>query len=220
MKYLIALISFILLLACTKVGKNMTIKGRAVNPVTGEGIPGARVFLSRSKLDIGSATKIVKETTTDENGSFEISKLSLYHCELRCDPSIAGDYYLIGWEKKKDVPLFDAFTISVKKGKTMHADYYAVPYGKLNLNVKNISCLNSSDNLKLYFDGGPFDAGTFSIGLMTTLDGCIDIPGIPIKSSMGFKYFHWEVTKNNITTTYYDTIFVNANQITEYDVNY
>ncbi|WP_246073875.1 hypothetical protein [Fluviicola chungangensis] len=198
----------------------MTVKGRVLNPITGEGISNVPVIMYRSTLDYPSGSKRVKETTTDSDGYFEISKASLSKCYLTCHTTDVGDYYPIGWEKKDDVPLFDAFTISVKKGKTMHADYYAVPYGSLTLNIKNTSCFNSFDNIKIYFDGGPYDSRTFNPGLMTSLDGCIDIPGSPVKSSMGYKYFHWEVTKNSVTTTYYDTVFVNEGLTTILNVNY
>ncbi len=210
----------VLIGGCTKFGKNMTVKGRVLNPITGEGIANAPLVMYRSTLDYPSGSKRVKETTTDSEGYFEISKASLSKCYLTCHVTEVDDYYPIGWEKKDDVPLFDAFTISVKKGKTMRADYYAVPYGSLTLNIKNTSCFNSSDNIKIYFDSGPYDSRTFNPGMITSLDGCIDIPGTPVKSSMGYKYFHWEVTKNNVTTTYHDTVFVNENQTTILNVFY
>ncbi len=219
MKYSITLISFIFLFGCTKVGKNMTIKGRAVNPVTGEGIPGARVFLSRSKLDIGSATKIVKETTTDENGSFEISKLSLSHCYLHCDPSVAGDYYQIGWEKKKDIPLFDAFTISVKKGKTMHADYYAVPYAHIQLKIENVNCQGPADHFVLYAEGTEVDMSVN--GVMIDKMGCYQYTAPShSKIPMGKRYYRWEVTRSGVTNTYYDTLYFAENEYKTFEINY
>lgn len=33
---------------CTKFGKNVTVKGRVLNPITGEGIAGEEVWLMRS----------------------------------------------------------------------------------------------------------------------------------------------------------------------------
>ncbi len=43
----------------------MTIKGRVLNPVTGQGIPNVPVVMYRSTLDYPSGSKRVKETTTD-----------------------------------------------------------------------------------------------------------------------------------------------------------
>ena len=218
MKYLITLISFIFLLGCTKVGKNMTIKGRAVNPITGEGIPGARVFLSRSKLDIGSATKIVKETTTDENGSFEISKLSLSHCYLHCDPSVAGDYYQIGWEQKKDVPLFDAFTISVKKGKTMHADYYALQYGEIKISFHNINCGGSNDTF--IFNRTYHSLPNVSVFQPMTFTGCVDNDGAFAKVPNGDYLIEWTVIKSGISNSYSHIMTVPPNGQASFNIDY
>ena len=219
MKYSITLISFIFLLGCTKVGKNMTIKGRAVNPITGEGIPGARVFLSRSKLDIGSATKIVKETTTDENGSFEISKLSLSHCYLHCDPSVAGDYYQIGWEKKKDVPLFDAFTISVKKGKTMHADYYAVPYGNLILNINNVNCSGTGDVMNFHKKWVGFT--DFENFYSSSREGCYSYTSpYPFQIPIGTYVYETKIVRSGITSFVYDTVTVAETGVSTINIDY
>jgi hypothetical protein len=44
MKNIIRLILiFILSSACTKFGKNVTVKGKVVNPVTGQGIEGIEI---------------------------------------------------------------------------------------------------------------------------------------------------------------------------------
>jgi hypothetical protein len=38
MKVLFYFVVFITLISCTKFGKNVTVKGKVVNPVTGQGI--------------------------------------------------------------------------------------------------------------------------------------------------------------------------------------
>lgn len=68
MRYLFFLIVLIISLSCTKFGKNITVKGRALNPITGEGIPNARVIITKSTLEYPSGVKVVKETTTDSEG--------------------------------------------------------------------------------------------------------------------------------------------------------
>ncbi|MDR0801949.1 MAG: hypothetical protein LBE77_05310, partial [Fluviicola sp.] len=112
------------------------------------------------------------------------------------------------------------FTTLIKKGKKNHLDFETVPFGKIAIYIKNTACFNSNDNIKLYFDGGPYDSNVFHQGLIIDLNGCIDSADPAIKTTMGYKYFHWESTKNNITTTYYDTVFVNENQITTLNVFY
>ena len=219
MRYLFFFIVLIISLSCTKFGKNFTVKGRVMNPITGEGISDIRVFMYKAtSTSLPADYKTVKEVHTDSDGSFELNKLGLSKYYVKCD--VPGDYYLIGWDQKDGISLFDKYTLSVKKGKTMHVDYYAVPYGNLQININNTSCFDSSDNIKLYFDSGPYDSRTFNPGLITSLDGCVNIPGTPVKSSMGYKYFHWEVIKNSVSTIYYDTVFVNEGGTTILDINY
>jgi hypothetical protein len=207
-----------LLCTCTKFGKNVTIKGRVLNPITGEGIPNVELELLRGTGGLPGGYKSVKSTKTDASGNFEISKGGLSTYSLAC--RVSSDYYQIGWIKDGVNVTQATGNLNIKKGKTMHVDYHAVPYGELSLNIKNENCTSSNDLLKLYFDGGLYDGYTFNSGLITTLSGCIDIPGTPVKSTIGKKYFHWEVTKNGITNTVYDTIFVEPIGITTLNIFY
>ena len=63
-----------LLASCTKFGKNVTLKGRVLNPVTGEGIEGAEVKLYRIAGGYDSNYKTIKSATTDASGNFELDK--------------------------------------------------------------------------------------------------------------------------------------------------
>ncbi len=208
---------FLVLASCTKFGKNVTVKGRVMNPVTGAGIEGAEVKLLKIVGGYDSNYKTIKSATTDASGNFELDKYTWTKPVVRCE---VGDLYRLGWTKDGGQTFIDNFELEVKKGKLINADFYAVPYGNISINIKNVSCFNSFDNIKLYFDGGPYDSRIFNPGLMTSLDGCVDIPGSPVKGSMGYKYFHWEVTKNSVTTTYYDTVFVGEGQTAILDINY
>jgi hypothetical protein len=220
MRFVFALIGIFLVFAsCTKFGKNITVKGRVMNPITGEGIEGAEIWLQKTAGGYDGGYKTVKKATSGSDGFFELNKLGLAGYSAVCG-KFSGDYFELGWTQDGGLSYTGNFKLSVKKGKVIHADYYALPYGSLTLNIKNTACVNSSDNIKIYFDSGPYDSRTFNPGLIASLDGCIDIPGTPVKSSMGYKYFHWEVTKNAVTTTYYDTVFVNEGQTTVLNVNY
>jgi hypothetical protein len=209
-----------LLCTCTKFGKNVTIKGRVLNPITGEGIPNIEIWLQKPTNGLPGGLKTIKKATTDENGNYEIDKFSLSANSAICALPASGEYYPIGWKNSETGENMGSPTLNIKKGKTMHVDYHAVPYGELSLNIKNENCTSSNDLLKLYFDGGLYDGYTFNSGLITTLSGCIDIPGTPVKSTTGKKYFHWEVTKNGITNTVYDTIFVEPIGITTLNIFY
>jgi len=67
---------FLVFLSCTKFGKNVTVKGRVLNPITGEGIPNAPVVMYRSTLDYPSGSKRVKETTSDSDGYLDLNRFA------------------------------------------------------------------------------------------------------------------------------------------------
>lgn len=212
---------FLLLISvfsCTKFGKNVTIKGKVLNPITGEGIPNVEVELLKTTAGLPGGNKGVKSTYTDANGNFEISKSGLGSYWLAC--RVSGDYYEIGWIENGINVTSSTGNLNVKKGKTMHVDFHAVTYGKLQRHIKNINCTSENDQIKIYYDGAEYNDNLYSIGLLTTLDGCIDITTTPLKISSGNKYFHWEVTKNGVTNTYYDTVFVQDTGITTLDIFY
>lgn len=50
--------------SCTKFGKNITIEGRVLNPITNEPISGVEVYLFKSEvnLDYYGGYKSIKET--------------------------------------------------------------------------------------------------------------------------------------------------------------
>jgi hypothetical protein len=209
---------FFLIGGCTKFGKNMTVKGRVLNPVTGEGIPNAPLIMYRSTLDYPSGSKRVKETTTDSEGYFEISKASLSKCYLTCNVTEVGDYYPIGWEKKEDVPLFDAFTISVKKGRTMNVDYYAVPYGELKISLHNINCQGVNDTL--IYKRNYISLDGISVFQPFTLTGCYDNNGAFAKVPSGNYLVEWTVIRNGISNDYSHIVTVPANGQVYYNIDY
>ncbi len=218
MKAIVSFIIIILMFSCTKFGRTHTAKGKVINPITGEGIPNAQMKILKHTLGLPGGLKSVKETTSDANGNYEISKSGLYSYSLRCE--LASDYYKIGWYDNGEKIATASSDLALKMGKTKNINFYAVPYGEISINIKNIGCVDSNDKIELFFDGGEFDGNTFTIGFMTVLYGCQDIPGTPVKSSMGNKYFHWNITKNGVTNTIYDTIFVTETGVTNLDVYY
>src|SRR5690606_17662785 len=113
--------------SCTKFGKNITVKGRVLNPITNEGYEGATVELIRSKyLQYSGGFKELKHTTTNQNGEFEISA---YHAGAVL-VQVQASGYKLGW-------LHDGkyyFRTVVKKGKITQMDYHLVPYGSVQMN--------------------------------------------------------------------------------------
>ena len=216
MKYLIIPISFIFLLACTKVGKNVTIKGRVLNPVTGEGIQDAEVKILKTAGGFNGGFKAIKTVKSNSDGSFEISKLSLEHCYVVCHTPLDVNYYQIGWEKKASVPLHDAFTISVKKGKTMHADYYAVPYGDYQIKIKNVNCMGANDTIIINRSD---DVG-FTKDYDWVLSGCADYTTSSSKVPMGKLYTKYTVIRSGVSTVFETVFTVVPNQMNYQEILY
>src|SRR5690554_1261737 len=205
--------------SCTKFGKNVTIEGRVINPVTGEGISGVKIVLEKETLEIPGGIKSIKEVYTDANGSFELNKFSFRASQITANTGTAGDYYKIGWHKDGEYVSINS-TLEIKKGKKLNVDFHMVPYGELQIRIKNTACFDAFDKVKIYFDGESDESRTFNPGLLYEKVGCMDVLDSKVKTTMGYKYFHWISIKNNITTTYYDTVFVGENTVSTISVFY
>ncbi len=136
LKIIFGLSLLFVLSTCTKFGKNVTVKGRVLNPLTGEGIPDVDVVLIRNTLGLPGGTKIIKSVTTDANGNFELSKFTLSQPVIAVDTK--GVYYRIGWLRGDTYSTFHEFPVKI--GKTMKMEYHAGTEGKEQVKGNNINC--------------------------------------------------------------------------------
>jgi hypothetical protein len=204
--------------ACTKFGKNVTVKGRVLNPITGEGIEGVEVKMWKNKIfSFSSDVKLVKKVTSDLNGYFEIDKLGLSGYDLKCD--VSGDYYPLGWTQDGGASFTGNYTLDVKKGKVMHADYYAVPYGNLQINIKNLACFDTNDELSIYRTHSIFNFYDH-VPNPAIYMGCVDQTGNMNKAPMGWYKYSGTVTKNGIILTIKDSIYLNEDETKVWNINY
>src|SRR5690554_4036422 len=135
-KLILFFLASIVLISCNK---KVTLKGRVLNPVTNQGIEGFTIAVSADTWELPGGAKPVGQTTSGADGSFVLEfKRSGY------DFSVYKEgYYNIGWYQNGEIL---PGQLSVKdKGKNMKADFYAVPYGELNLDIKNINCEGIAD---------------------------------------------------------------------------
>ncbi|AEA43808.1 hypothetical protein [Fluviicola taffensis] len=210
-------ILLVILVSCTKFGKTDTAKGRVLNPVTGEGISGVELKLLKSTAGLPGGNKAVKTATTDGDGFYEISKAGLKGYSLSCN--LPADYYPLGWFIDGELKNTNTGNVGLKKGKTLHADFYAVPYAHLQLDIHNVSCQGATDHFKLYAEGTQADMGKY--GLMIDETGCYQFTTSGhSKVPMGARYYRWEVTKNVITTIFYDTVYLAEGEYKTYTINY
>lgn len=201
---------FILALFFSSCGKKTEMKGRIVNPVTGEGIPNIDVYVTRPKGGLGydgSGTKTVFSTVSDENGYFTIEK------RFRKSKSYTISY---GYDQKK-YQLFDKQVSPA--GAKYDGDYFEfslVPIGRLLMNIQNQSCFDSNDNFSftLYpsVETDLISSGNF-IGCYSHFGGNND-------SKMGWYKIKGNVTKNGITTPFADSIYVTEGGDHIWNINY
>src|SRR5690554_4855795 len=203
--------------SCTKFGKNVTIEGRVENPITGEGISGAEIWLLKTTMGLPGADKEIKTVFSDANGNFELNKFSFRADKIRIG-NAHGDYHSIGWYKDGEYVSGNS-TLEIKKGKKLNVDFHLVPYGGIQLNINNVNCLNSDDYFVLYAEGIQVDNSIN--GFMIDGIGCYHYnPDNYTKVPMGKRYYRYEVTRNNITNIFYDTIFIGAGENKIYEINY
>ena len=214
MKYSIALISFILLLGCTKFGKTYRVKGRVLNPVTGQGIQGAEVRIYKNTMELPGGSKMQKSAITDSEGNFDLSKLA-FRTDKISVYSFPGEYYPIGWTQNNgqsfDMP-------ALKMGKTMHADFYAVPYGEIKTSIHNINCGGLHDTL--IFNRTYHSLSNVSVFQPFTLTGCINNNGGFAKVPSGDYLIEWTVIRNGILNSYSHILTVPPNGQGSYNIEY
>ncbi len=217
MKQIVFFTLFIFLFGgCTKFGKNVTIKGRVLNPITGEGIEGAEIWLQKTTLGLPGGLKTVKKVTSSADGSFELNKFGLVGYSAIC---VVGDRYRLGWTQDGGASFTGNFTLDVKKGKVMHADYYAVPYGNLQINLKNLACFDTNDELSIYRTHSIFNFYDH-VPNPAIYMGCVDQTGNMNKAPMGWYKYSGTVTKNGMILTIKDSIYLNEDETKVWNINY
>ncbi|AEA43807.1 hypothetical protein [Fluviicola taffensis] len=217
MKFLLPLFMLTTIISCTKFGKTDTAKGRVLNPVTGEGVSGVELKLLKSTAGLPGGNKAVKTATTDGDGFYEISKAGLKGYSLSCN--LPAEYYPVGWFIDGELKNTNTGNVGLKKGKTLHADFYAVPYGNLQININNTSCFDTNDELKIYrshsipsfYDNVPNPA---------IYNGCVNQTGNMNKAPMGWYKYNGTVTKNGIVTPKRDSIYLNKDETKVWNINY
>lgn len=207
----------LIFISCTKLGKNITVKGRVLNPITGEGIGGVELWLQKTSGGLPGGYKTIKTTTTDENGAFEISKLGLNGYYLT--PGDLGDRYPIGWFKENgEMAEGTKFLLNVRKRKTMHVEFHAVEYGNLLINVENQNCEGPADEMKFQFKTQFDDDFGYFTPVFT---GCFSVfPTEGTKTPMGQRIYKLTVTRSSGISYIYDTVFVNNTGTTTVNLFY
>jgi hypothetical protein len=210
----LVLIGFLAFISCTKIGRNITVKGKVVNPVTNEPIEGVKVQLVRStNFQIPGGYKEIKHTFSDINGVFELNATRLGDVWIQAQRG--EDYYVLGWYQD-GIYVSDDFRSQVQKRKTMEMDFHLVPYGEYQIIVNNINCENLNDTIIINQQNQVnsfFDSDWI-------LSGCDGYTTTFSKVPMGNIFISWTVIRNGISESFLDTVFLNDGAQLVYELNY
>lgn len=155
---------------------------------------------------VGNSTLLYSATTV--NGIFEYNFLAKKNKSYFMSCSIDLEkYYSVSFLQY----------ISIDKYKQNEYNFKLVEYSFITFDITNISCFDDQD--KLYFLR---ESETGYNGYTpVTLWGCQDAqPGTYGKVPEGKWYFEWQVTKNSLTSIFYDTISLVKNDSIVYLIDY
>lgn len=180
---------------CTKFGKNLYVEGRVYNSITGEGIPNASLKIYRTKTDVNVGDpppdpKILKQTTTDENGYYKMEDLANAFKKVFVRLN-EDDYYFI----------VSPSAYPIKKGKKNRVDFEMVPAGLYKLVLNNVNCQGPGDTLIINQTN---QVGSPLSGVDRIFTGC-DLnfynPSF-FRMPMGTIYTHYTVKRNGVVNSY------------------
>src|SRR5690554_998507 len=205
-------IFFIIVLGVTFMSCNRktTLKGRVINPITGEGNEGATISASKTTLELPGGYKTVEQTTSDANGDF-----LLEFKKSASDIGVStGNYYNIGWYQNGEIQ--PGYYLPVDKGKTMKADFYAVPYGEYRIKINNINCQGATDTIIINQTN---QVNSF-LGIDWVLEGCSGYTTAWDKVPMGTIHTKYTVVRSGVSNTYEVDFEVQPNQQNEQVIDY
>src|SRR5690554_980396 len=193
--------------------KKQTIHITAKNAATGEPYSGLTYYVVTHKNVLkpygGKKAKTVATGTLDENGEAIVTKrLSKNNGHgVRVEEPENSCY-------NKNIQLY----FSEEDGKNFKAEFEFAECAYLKLKIENVNCLGLNDKLILYQGN---KVGSFNYNQPWEHNGCAywetsGYSNIP----MGEQYYKWEVTRNNVTNIYYDTIYLNPGEYKTYEINY
>lgn len=191
-------------------GKKRSIHITATNVVTGERYPGLEYSIVSSVVgtENGEGTKTVASGTLDSNGEAVVTlreKRNRRYAVRVVEP--ANTCY-----NKMSTMFFDS-----PSDENGNFNFEFAPCAYLKQNITNTNCQGSLDYMILYSKNQVNSLGSSGWEFF----GCNGYVGDHFSGvPMGQYYFEWHVTKNSITNTYYDTIYLSPGEYKTYDINY
>jgi hypothetical protein len=200
----VILLSF-LFFSCSK--KEM-IHVSAINPVTGAPYAGLRFTITEEKTGTQEIFTKVYDSYLNAFGEalfqFKLKKNRSYKLSLETPTNNC-------YKEPADI----TFAI---QDKSFDFKFELAPCAYLKHKFNNIACFNEFDSLKfkiLNFKNN------YTNSKFQNFIGCINFDSGDFSSvPYGEVRYYWEVVKNGITNTFYDTILLNEGEYRTYEINY
>lgn len=199
----------VLLISCKK---KQSIHITAKNVVTGEPYGGLHYTVTRVKTGMfESHYKTVASGTLNQEGEAYVTK------RLTKEAS-----YDVGIEDPGNICYVNQASFTFADGDDFEANFEFAECGYLKLSINNTSCVNDSDKISVYRKLLSIpNHETWSATHPYIQQGCEQtISPSYFSVIMGKYHFWWKVTKNNVTNTYNDTIYIQAGEYKTYTINY
>lgn len=188
--------------------KERTIHITAKNAVTGAPYEGLTYYVVQEKTGGygGEKFKTVASGTLDANGEAYFTK------------KLTKDYsYAVRVEQPANTCYNKQITYYFGDEGVFEAPFEFAECAYLKQNITNVNCQGTSDYMILKTSNQVNSIGATGWEFF----GCNGYVGDHFSEvPFGKYYFEWEVTRNNITNTYYDTIYLSPGEYKTYDINY
>jgi hypothetical protein len=206
MKYLY-LILLLFVLACKK---EQTIHITAKNAATGKGYAGLGFVLRETKgyvTPTGEVQKKVYEGTLNAQGE------AVFDYKLKNNRS----YVLTTLVPEEELCYINntSYTLS-NLDDNYKFEFIFAGCAILQRKVKNTNCIDTNDKIEISIDNTVHS----TTNNPWVLNGCADYTTTPTEAPAGTYTLHWIVTKNNISTDYYDTFNLDVNVTKIHEINY
>ena len=217
MRYLVIVILIFSLFSCTKIGRNVTVKGVVKNPITGKTYEGLKVHLLVGEtFQLPGGYKEIKSTETDQNGRFELSAGRTREVYVQVFDA-AGNYRL-GWYE--DGEYKGTSVKKATKGKTMEVEYHLVPYGEVTLDIQNINCESIEDTM--WFRSKTQFEESYPSNWSFPRVGCYSYtsPSPNTNFIIGNRTYQIRVKRSGVETVTEETFFIEENELMVIQLHY
>jgi hypothetical protein len=196
-------------LLLSSCGKKRTIYITATNPVTNQPYAGLeyRIVSSVSGAEDGEGTKTVASGNLDANGEAVVELR-----EKRRRRYVVRVFEPPNTCYNKSINMF----FGSPSDENGHFNFEFAECASLQRKVKNTSCFDTNDKIEIYIDNTVHSL----LSTPWTLNGCADYTTVPSQVPIGHYTLHWIVTKNNISTDYYDSFDLVENETKFHEINY